>query len=147
MCASEWQKSDDRCAVPLQTILRRGAAERHEPMKAKEVRVRLVYQRMNRTVGTDIVPASLAGEHDLDTWYFRTECEAGYGEKLMKLDYSRFRGMIDVHQEALCFDRPILRAEFRYIRKNDQEQFWDLIRWERRARSQLGILVPYQSNG
>ena len=39
----------------------------------------------------------------------------------MNLDYYRFRGMIDVHQEALCFDRPILRDEFRYIRKNDQE--------------------------
>ena len=113
-------------------------------MKAKEAHVRLVYQRMNRTVGTDIVPAPLAGEHDLDTWYFRTEGEAGYDEKLMKLDYSRFRRMIDVHQEALSFDRPILRAEFRCIRKNEQEQFWDLIRWERRARSRLGILVPYQ---
>ena len=113
-------------------------------MKAKEAHVRLVYQRMNRTVGTVIVPAPLAGEHDLDTWYFRTEGEAGYGEKLMKLDYSRFRGMIDAHQEALCFDRPILRAEFCYVRKNHQEQFWDLIRWEPRARSRLGILVPYQ---
>ena len=76
--------------------------------------MRLVYQRLNRTVGTDIVPAPLPGEHDLDTWYFRTEGEAGYGEKLMKLDYSRFRGVVDVRQDALCFDRPLLRAEFRY---------------------------------
>ena len=45
-----------RCAVPLQAILKRGAAERHEPESAKEAHVRLVYQRLNRTVGTDIIP-------------------------------------------------------------------------------------------
>ena len=133
-----------RCAVPLQAILKRGAAERHEPERAKEAHVRLVYQRLNRTVGTDIIPMPMPGEHDLDTWYYRTEGEAGYGEKLMQLDYARYRGVIDVKQDVLCFDRPILRAEFRYLRKNNQESFWDLIRWERRARCRLGILVPYQ---
>ena len=71
----------------------------------------------------------MPGEHELDTWYYRTEGEAGYGEKLMKLDYARFRGTIDVHQDALCYNRPILRAEFRFLRKNVQENFWDLIRW------------------
>ena len=71
-------------------------------MKSKEAHVRLVYQRINRTIGTDLVPTPLAGEHDLDTWYFRTEGEASYGEKLTKLDYSRCRGMIEVHQEAHC---------------------------------------------
>ena len=40
---------------------------------------------------------------------------------------------------------PILRAEFRYLRKNNQESFWYLIRWERRARCRLGILVLYQT--
>ena len=131
-----------RCAVPLQAILKRGAAERHEPERAKEAHVRLVYQRLNRTVGTDIIPMPMPGEHDLDTWYYRTEGEAGYGEKLMQLDYARYRGVIDVKQDVLCLDRPILRAEFRYLRKNNQESFWDLIRWERRARCRLGILVP-----
>ena len=93
-----------RCAVPLQAILKRGAADRYEPDRAKEAHVRLVYQRLNRTVGTDIVPVPFPGEHNLETWYFRTEGEAGYGEKLMKLDYSRFRGMVDVRQDALCYD-------------------------------------------
>ena len=89
------------CAVPLQAILKHGAAERHEPERAKDAHVRLLYQRLNRTVGTDMIPMPMPGKHHLDTSsYYRTEGEAGYFEKLMQLDYARFRGTIDVHHDA-----------------------------------------------
>ena len=46
---------------------------------------------------------------------------------------------------ALCFDRPILRAEFRYVTRNQTARwYWDMIEWERKARSRVGYLVPYQ---
>ncbi|PXF44339.1 hypothetical protein BWQ96_05903 [Gracilariopsis chorda] len=43
----------------------------------------------------------------------------------------------------LIWISPQFRAEFRFLCKRDI-LYWDVPRWEQRARSQLGYLVPYQ---
>ena len=56
---------------------------------------------------------------------------------------SSWRGTFGVDQAALCYTRPLLRREFRFLRKDTE--FWlQHCRFERRVRSANGFLVPYQ---
>lgn len=81
---------------------------------------------------------------ELDTWVARTKGEVyAYVEALNELRTSHWRVLHCVRMEALCFQQPLLRAEFRYLRKC-HILFWDFSRLEHRTRSTLGYLVPYQ---
>ena len=105
--------------------------------------VRLVYQRVRRTIGMTCVPQSLG----FDIWIARTEGEAhGYLYPLSLLDFPAWRNRLDVDISALCWEQPILRFEFRYISKYDpvRSGFTEFVRFERRSRSQTGYLVPNQ---
>lgn len=125
------------CALPDSAISRHHGESMAE---ARRQFVRLVYLRMRRVIGT--VP--LNGDWGFDTWYARTGGEAYfYAENLAHLDVRQWRAVHGVSSAALCFDSPQLRAEFRYLRKRDIS-YWDYPRWERRTRSRLGYLVPYQ---
>lgn len=56
---------------------------------------------------------------------------------------ARWKGCLMVDQAALCFAEPQIRVDFRYVRKTGA--YWmDFVRGERRARSNKGLMVPYQ---
>lgn len=102
--------------------------------------VRLLYKRLRRVPDAFPVPEA-AG---FDTWVYRSYGESLYCSGLSALDVSGWRGIVDVHQDALLYDRPLLRADFRTHRKSFNTEFVSLIKWERLARSRTGFLVPYQ---
>ena len=133
-----------RFAVPDNLLLYRSPAERKDPSLARQAYVKLLFQRMGRTIGRELVPEPTQNEFILDTWMFRTEGESSYGANLMAFNADRYRGSPTVSQDCLLWERPVLRAEFRYLRKRDNTVFWDMLRWERRARSRHGYLLAYQ---
>ena len=49
-----------------------------------------------------------------------------------------------VHNEALCYVRPVLPRDFRYRNRQGDRYWCEWARWERHTRSRLGWLVPYQ---
>lgn len=82
----------------------------------------------------------------LDMHLYRTQGEIEYARALGALGpdiLGPWRGRLMVAQRALMFTKPQLRCEFRYLRKN--APYWrSFVRSERRARSVMGNLVPYQ---
>ncbi|CAN8068179.1 unnamed protein product [Agarophyton chilense] len=101
---------------------------------------KLIYKRLLRFISTVLLPQ----DWELDTWKARTDGEVySYIETLVEVDVSGWRGVRGVRDAALCFQQPLLRAEFRFLRKREIP-YWDYLRWERRTRSRLGYLVPYQ---
>lgn len=83
---------------------------------------------------------------NLDMYIYRTQGEVDYARFLTEItpgSMAQWRGKLAVSQRALLFTKPQLRCEFRYLRKNTP--YWrQYVRFERRARSALGCLVPYQ---
>ena len=106
--------------------------------------IRLVYQRVRRTIGMTYVPQSLR----FDTWIVRAEGEAhGYLYPLSILDFSAWRNRLDVDHSSFCWEQPILRFQFRCICKYDpvRSSVTEFVGFERRPRSHTGYLVPYQT--
>ena len=141
----EWAR---RFVVPDNALLRKrvtapdGTARRTTLRQARHEYTRSVFMRMYRTPGEELIDPALG----FDTWVYRTHGEAMYGPTLsaVLVQSSDWAGDPRPRQEALSFRRPLLRAEFRFTRLRDNEVFWDLLRWERRIRSRMGYLVPYQ---
>ena len=127
-----------RFAVPVHCVLK----NRGETLdQARTALIRLLYQRTRRTYDTHLVPERL----NLDTWCFRSFGESTYGPKLAQYQVpDNWFGVTDVHSEALMFQRPLLRADFRTVRKSLNREFCQMIKWERSARSRTGYFVPYQ---
>ncbi|CAN8069268.1 unnamed protein product [Agarophyton chilense] len=115
------------------------AIARYSTETLSEARTRftkLIYQRFHRFISTILLPQDL----QLDNWKARTDGEGYWDiETLVEVDVSGWRGV----RAALCFQQPLLRAEFRFLRKRDIP-YWYYPRLERRTRSRLGYLVPYQ---
>ena len=127
-----------RCAVPTEAIKKRLG---ETPQKSREAYCTLVYARLGRSHDADLIPES----YGFDTWSFRTYGESYYGAILSQIDYRQWRGQTIPRDDALCFDRPILRAEFRYVtRYGTARAYWRMIEWERRMRSRTGFFIPYQ---
>ena len=132
--SDDWRR---RCVMTTQDIWREDLDEPLATTRAAFTKV--VYQRMFRFPGRERVPPRLG----LDMWAFRTDGEVSYGYTLADLDWMKWRGEVCPRTEALCFGRPILRADFRYVRKFDiAPEYWDRVKWERRARSRTGYFVP-----
>ncbi|CAN8075293.1 unnamed protein product [Agarophyton chilense] len=101
---------------------------------------KLINQRLHRFISTVV----LTGDWNLDPWMACTNGEGySYIETLYEVDVDEWCGLRDVRNAALCFRRPLLRADFRFLHKRDIP-YWDYPRWERRTRSRLGYLVPYK---
>ena len=132
--SDDWQR---RCVLATQDIWK--STPNETVAETRAAFTKLIYQRMYRFPGREPVPARLR----LDMWAFRTDGEIQYGYNLARLDWNRWHGRIRPRVEALCFARPILRADFRYVSKFDvAPEYWGRIKWERRARSRTGYLVP-----
>lgn len=109
--------------------------------KAQAAMARIAYQRQHRVASDEPIPL----EYQFDIGTFRTRGEMSYGRELASLDVTPWHGQMRPYDTALCWTRPILRAEFRYLRKSSRYQFFQAIRFERRCRSRYGYLVPYQN--
>ena len=134
------------CILPDRALVKVYDAARGRKMSCAEARAaftRVVYQRLHRFPGTTLVPP----EYEFDFCLYRTRGEERYGDRLVDVvDAALERGGEPEPDERwLCFDRPILRAEFRYLRRNDDKAFWESMKWERRTRSRMGLIVPYQN--
>ena len=126
---------DLHCAVPLSALGRR-----RDDAEKRALWAQMIYKRMRRTIGEVLIDPSLG----LDTWHFRTDGEIRPATRLAGLNFVSWAGLVGVRQDALLVDKPLLRAEFRYLRKNDSA-FWRVnMRWERAVRNRLGYLVPHQ---
>ena len=130
----EW---DLRFVVPDHAVLRQ-KDETHE--RARIELTRLLYKRLRRIhegypVGRDMA---------FDTWNFRSGGESRYGVYLSRLNASNWKGPVRATERALCFARPLLRADFRTTRKSHSYEFVEMIKWERKTRTRTGFLVPYQ---
>ena len=55
---------------------------------------------------------------------------------------TQWRGQELIEMDAYLYNRPQLKAEFRYVRNTGA--YWSSIRNERQYRSKLGRAVPYQ---
>ena len=128
----DWQT---HCAVPDEAIKR----ARHESSVTARVRfVKKIYARLTRTPGQVRIPGSL----ELETYCYRTEGEVSYCQVFSELDAAAWTG--DNRQVAqLCWDRPILRSDFRFASK-EGNSYWEMVAWERRMRYRTGRLIPYQ---
>lgn len=90
----------------------------------------------------DPIPATLG----VDAFVYRTRGEISYVQALTNIPLRNIEGWRDtigVRQAALCFQKPLLRVEFRYLTK--RSRYW--LSWiadERRFRSTLNVAVPYQ---
>ena len=102
--------------------------------------IRDVNQRQSRIPCGDAIPLS----YGVDLYCFRTYGEQNYVWELCQLDNAGWRGVRDVAQAAICFQRPVLRAEFRYQQKHTRA-FWSWIKWETRMRRKDELPVPYHS--
>ena len=125
----EWRR---HCAMTNRDIRSR-FVETEEQSRSRFVR--LVYQRVRRTIGMSYVQQSLG----FDTWIARTEAH-GYLYPLSIFGLSAWRNRLDGEPSALCREQPILRFEFRYITKYDPSHsgFTGFIRFQRRSRSHTG---------
>ena len=132
--SDDWRR---RCVMATQDLWR---TDPDEPLaRTRSAFTKLVYQRMYRFPGRAPVPSRLG----LDLSVFRTDGEIEYGYNLASLDWDQWRGKIRPRVQALCFARPILRADFRYVRRMETAvEYWERIKWERGARSRTGYLVP-----
>lgn len=113
-----------------------------ESMHAARIElVRVLHKRLHRVANDLPVPEHLG----LDTWFFRT-----HGERLLGPYYGEEPPLpnegdiFKPHADALFYERPILRADFRHRRRGSQHHFARDVKWERTARTRTGYLVPYQ---
>ena len=83
------------------------------------------------------IPAS----YGFDAYAYRTTGEMAYVDNLLGLRIRDWEGRRTVDATLLCWQRPILRAEFRYVPK--PQTFWEWKYWERRMRARTGLLIPY----
>ena len=133
----EWKR---RVAVPAEAL----ATGRNET--EAEVRARhfgKIYRRYVAFLDLTSVPA----EYEFDPWVFRSESEKAVAVKLNSLWASvpDWHNCIGVHQDALPWDETVIPLGFRCRERRGDEFFDKTIRFERRARSQYGVLVPYQN--
>ena len=144
-------QSDDwarRIAIPDNALLRRrkraareGVGRKTPLAEARAAFIRTAFMRMRRSPCRELIPV----EYGLDQWSYRTTGEARYGEVLCSILQMSKDWTDDWRpdQSLLGFTRPLLRAEFRFMRRHDSD-FWRQLKWERRFRSRSGFLVPYQ---
>ena len=129
----DWQT---HCAVPDEAIKR----AHHESAATARVRfVKKIYARLTRIPGQ----VRISGSLELDTYCYRTEGEVSYCDVLYELNAAAWTGdNRKVAQSALCWDRPILRSDFRFASK-EGNSYWEMVAWERRMRYRTGRLIPY----
>lgn len=86
-------------------------------------------------------------ELGVDAFQYRTFGEVGYVKRLAALDKSLVESwvdVVDVDDRALCFGKPQLSVDFRFVEKATSQYWSNFVRNERRVRETTGYAVPYQ---
>ena len=122
-----------RCLVPFDDL-----RTRNDGRDALFRHIRDVYARSARMPCGDPIPTS----YGVDLYCYRTYGEVDYVDELVELDVTPWKGVFGVSQDALCFTRPQLRADFRYDSKSGSA-YWAWVKWERRMQRNDGLLVAY----
>ena len=90
-----------------------------------------------------MVPANL----DMDLFQYRTQGEIDYVRNLANIGpelIEEWRGQVDVDDRALCYAKPQLCVEFRFLEKGGSIYWNNYVRNERRLRASTGLAIPYQ---
>jgi hypothetical protein len=114
-----------------------------DSVASRKVRlIRDVAKGMSALCGGEVIDDDL----DVDLWKYRYFGERSYVHNLVALADdlpAEWDGQFMVHEDALCWERAIIRSEFRYKRMSDSEVWSVHAPWERRTLSALGRFVPY----
>ena len=132
----------NRIAVPPHLLNRRRLGRRYESLdESRAAMARIAYFRMKRAHNP---PELVPPEYGFDLSRYRTYGEISYGANLALFDPTQINLASPIPADILLWGRPILRAEFRYLRRPTGEgTYSDRIRMERKARSRFGFFVPY----
>ena len=122
-----------RCLVPSDDL-----RKRDDGRAAWFRHIRDAYSRNARMPCGDPIPAS----YSADLYCNRTYREVDYVDEMVVLDFIPWRDVFGVSPDALCFTRPLLRADFRYESKSGSA-YWVWVKWERRMQRNDWLLVPY----
>ncbi|PXF40140.1 hypothetical protein BWQ96_10156 [Gracilariopsis chorda] len=109
---------------------------------ARSELARIGYARHFRAPNEHPVPV----QYRFDVAFYRTFGEVGYGDRLANVldELDRFADVVQPYQDLILWARPILRAEFRYLRRPSRSTYLEGLRFERKWRSRFGIMAPYQ---
>lgn len=100
----------------------------------------IIYLWIRRTLSCHTIYESTG----VETWAFRTEGEISLESAIGSSRTIIWREQVGMRQEALFFQQPILRAEFRFLWKG-AITFWHTnIRWEHQVRNRLWYVAPHQ---
>ncbi|KAI0562882.1 hypothetical protein FGB62_50g12 [Gracilaria domingensis] len=128
-----------RIAIPVFQVARENRKSREE---AHVNFVMVAYKRQGRAPFQFLITPGM----DYHVAFYRTRGEISYCDRLAELETFAWPGMPVARQEAMCWTRPILRAEFRYLPRCSRSNVpQNLIRHERQSRSQFGYFAPYQN--
>lgn len=132
----DWRQ---RIAIPVHHVRRRAG---ESAVDAHADFVRIAHRRQGRAPFEFPVPPEVT----FDVLLYRTRGEIGYCDRLAELETFQWRGIPIARQAAMCWARPILRAEFRHLPRAVRSAFLqDFIRDERLWRARFGYFVPYQN--
>ncbi|PXF47025.1 hypothetical protein BWQ96_03215 [Gracilariopsis chorda] len=132
----DWRQ---RIAIPVHHV-RRNSWE--SAVTAHAAFVRVAHLRQRRAP----FEFPIREEQTFDVLMYRNRGEMGYCDRLADLETFAWGNVPVARQEALCWVRPILRAEFRFLPRTTRSAFLqDFIRDERRWRARFGYFVPYQN--
>ena len=132
-----------RCAIPESSLFMPRNPADAERRAARCEHIASVYRFVRAVRGRELVRDPLW----VDLPYGRWPGEEDYVNELVRLLKelpTNWGDDLRVRTEALCFVRPILPRDFRYRTRSGERYWHDHCRYERRARSRLGLLVPFQ---
>ena len=136
---AEWSRDFSfRLAVKREHVwpkYRREGCGRRQKYMAALVR-RLVRTPCNRRITV---------EWDFDTGAYRTEGDRGYVANLRRILENLPDRVEEPAVEYLTWDKPILPPRFKeYVEREGNPGYYDKLKYERRMRNALGILVAYE---
>ena len=106
--------------------------------------VRQANCRLSRLWRTSPIPPELG----LDMFQYRTNGEREYCRRLAAIpaaSIQAWRGQFMVTDDAVCFGKPLVSVDFRFVRKDSA--YWRSVRDENRDRRRTGMIIPYQCSG
>ena len=102
----------------------------------------LCYVGLRRLFCIEPIPSSVG----VDLFVYRTRGEIPYVQALVSIPLATiegWRGVTGVRQAAICFAKPLLRIEFRFLSK--RSEYWlEQVADERYDRSLWNLAVPFQ---
>lgn len=96
---------------------------------------------LSRLWRTSQIPVKLC----MELWQYRTNCERAYVQNFAYIPSATLRGWYGnfmVPNDAVCFSRPLLTVNFRFLRKDFT--YWRSVRDESRDHGRTCFIIAYQ---